>query len=835
MTMGLRLGGLFMWLGAVAIAIAGCSSSSPGTKGRPPGAGGAGNSGGAGNGAGTLGFAGGIVINTAACGDHQLNSGESCDDGNTAAGDGCSAACQIEADCTCDETKTSCTCMVVCGDGALASSETCDDHNATSGDGCSADCKTVEPGWVCRVPGRTCVPLCGDGVITGTEKCDDGNANSGDGCSSTCLVEPGYACDPVNTPCVKSICGNGKKESGESCDFGDLTASPATGPNGLFNGLFLGDGSGCSKTCTQEPTCRSAAGVTQACTPRCGDANVDPGEECDDGNQVDADGCSAMCKIEATAGFTCETVSKPDTQPCKSGAGQCLQLPITYRDFNGSNQTTATPKGHPDFFFYGANGPDGSKAICIPNASGSNLLTQPVNGTCPPVDATKPCSGLAAATLDTDGKPKLGASNKCACIFTDWDGTGILSGATGVSTCTSGAASPQVVGWANGVAAPLQVAVIKDNASFKQWYADSTFSIKSVSTLELPLLAGTTNQYQFSSGTTVYDDIYGIRVNGTGTLSSGFFPLEASAGVKMCNLWPYWATGLTAATCVANATNPIKQQWDPRFTTNSDNGGPVTPVTGVARNFYFTSEIRYLFRYAGGETLTFFGDDDVWVYINGHLALDLGAPHERLQGTVTLQAGGNTAISSLAVWNNQTNVAVPIPGYTAITSTGFGLTVGSTYELAIFHADQHPRESNYQLTVSGYATTTSECVPTCGDGKVATGEECDDGNGGTPPTGGPCVGLAGACNDDAIYGGCTTACKLGPFCGDMIVNGPEQCDLGPKGNTATYGAGGCTAGCMNAHFCGDGIVDSAFGEQCDAGASNADGNVCNSKCQITPK
>jgi fibro-slime domain-containing protein len=376
-----------------------------------------------------------------------------------------------------------------------------------------------------------------------------------------------------------------------------------------------------------------------------------------------------------------------------------------------------------------------------------------------------------------------------------------------------------VVGWANGVAAPLQVAVIKDNASFKQWYADSAFSIKSVSTLELPLLAGTTNQYQFSSGTTIYDDIYGIRVNGTGTLSSGFFPLEASAGVKMCNLWPYWATGLTTANCVANATNPVHQQWDPRFIANSTNGGPVTPVTGVARNFYFTSEIRYLFRYAGGETLTFFGDDDVWVYINGHLALDLGAPHERLQGTVTIQPGGNTATSALSVWNNQTNVAIPIPGYTAIASSGFGLTVGSTYEIAIFHADQHPRESNYQLTVSGYATTTSACVPTCGDGKVATGEECDDGGG----------------NSDTAYGGCTTSCKFGPFCGDMVVNGPEQCDLGPKGNTATYGTGGCTAGCMNAHFCGDAIVDSAFGEQCDTGANNMDGSICNSTCHLTPK
>jgi hypothetical protein len=69
----------------------------------------------------------------------------------------------------------------------------------------------------------------------------------------------------------------------------------------------------------------------------------------------------------------------------------------------------------------------------------------------------------------------------------------------------------------------------------------------------------------------------------------------------------------------------------------------------------------------------------------------------------------------------------------------------------------------------------------------------------------------------------------------MIVNGPEQCDLGSKGNTGTYGTGGCTAGCMNAHFCGDAIVDSAFGEQCDTGANNLDGSVCNSKCRLTPK
>jgi len=36
--------------------------------------------------------------------------------------------------------------------------------------------------------------------------------------------------------------------------------------------------------------------------PACGDAVVDPGEECDDGNTVAGDGCSALCEIEVCLG-----------------------------------------------------------------------------------------------------------------------------------------------------------------------------------------------------------------------------------------------------------------------------------------------------------------------------------------------------------------------------------------------------------------------------------------------------------------------------------------------------------------------------------------------------
>src|SRR4051812_43196279 len=118
MAIGLRAGAVFALLAGVAIAA--CSAGSSAPKSRVTTSGGAGGgTGNSGGNSGMPGFAGGLTLDTSACGDHKFDPGEACDDGNTAAGDGCSAACQIEADCTCDDSKTSCACMVVCGDGVL--------------------------------------------------------------------------------------------------------------------------------------------------------------------------------------------------------------------------------------------------------------------------------------------------------------------------------------------------------------------------------------------------------------------------------------------------------------------------------------------------------------------------------------------------------------------------------------------------------------------------------------------------------------------------------------------------------------------------------------------
>ncbi|MGK0362023.1 MAG: cysteine-rich repeat protein, partial [Bradymonadia bacterium] len=66
---------------------------------------------------------------------------------------------------------------------------------------------------------------------------------------------------------VAAICGNGVVEGGEECDDGNVV-----------------DGDGCAADCTLNPIC--------------GDGNVDAGEECDDGNIDNGDGCDAECSSE---------------------------------------------------------------------------------------------------------------------------------------------------------------------------------------------------------------------------------------------------------------------------------------------------------------------------------------------------------------------------------------------------------------------------------------------------------------------------------------------------------------------------------------------------------
>jgi fibro-slime domain-containing protein len=168
---------------------------------------------------------------------------------------------------------------------------------------------------------------------------------------------------------------------------------------------------------------------------------------------------------------------------------------------------------------------------------------------------------------------------------------------------------------------------------------------------------------------------------------------------------------------------------------------------GRVHNFHFTSELRYWFTWKGGEVLDFRGDDDVFVYINGRLAVDIGGVHGAETGSVTLSGG---------------------------TAAGLGLVTNGMYELDVFQAERHTTESNYKLTLRGFAKARTQCSPICGDGIKTKYEACDDGKN------------AGG------YGKCQPGCVLGPRCGDGILQSGdgETCD---DGNVVPND--GCSAVC----------------------------------------
>jgi len=276
--------------------------------------------------------------NSGLCGNGVLDPGEQCDDGNTGDHDGCDSSCRVEGFCgngvvetgeECDDGNfvpgdgcdPQCNTEVGCGNGRLEIGEQCDDGNLTDGDGCDALCTDEEPGAMCgngihelgegcddgnTAAGDGCdadcrrEDGCGDGVVQSPEMCDDGNNVSGDGCSWECRVEfvcgNGY-CESANyetcylcpSDCCPD-CGNGVLDPGEECDDGNNT-----------------NGDGCDKGCGDED------GVAV-----CGNGIWEAGEECEDGNTTIHDGCSDTCEVEFVCGDQqCDSHMGENCQRCQ--------------------------------------------------------------------------------------------------------------------------------------------------------------------------------------------------------------------------------------------------------------------------------------------------------------------------------------------------------------------------------------------------------------------------------------------------------------------------------------------------------------------------------------
>ncbi len=530
---------------------------------------------------------------------------------------------------------------------------------------------------------------CGNGQRSEDEACDDGNRASDDGCSSDCLgIETGYACSPPGKPCRKiARCGDGIVAVSEGCDDENTN-----------------DADGCSMRCKVEVGFGCAGEPSKCSKTTCGDGKQEGSEGCDDGNGVPFDGCSATCQTEPNC--------KEGACSSKCGDGLVLNEDCDDGNAKDGDGCSASCKLEEGFMCTTEASCEMRDDRCILRV---NAIFRDFNEMHPDfgVGCGTLVPGVVEGRLNADGKPVL----------------------------------------ANGSAVCIQNA-----QTFSEWYTSNANNATIVGELTLYEngRGGFVNRYGPAG-----EQWAGVKVY-TNIVYGG----EAGMGCGMCT--PS-AQGMCYDPCVPwnNNGNACCADMTQEFYDGSPLFFPIDESMGALRdmryrakipeqygyngwpwedmilpdapmhNFHFTTEVVYWFKYDAATTamLDFSGDDDVWVFVNGRLALDLGGPHVPEDGTVTVNAA---------------------------SAARFGLMPGNVYEVRVFHAERKVEGSSFKLTLSGFNTARSECIPICGDGVVTSGEECDDGV------------------NDGGYEECDANCVLGPRCGDKIVQEGEDCDDGNR-------------------------------------------------------